>query len=531
MAGTLVRLQLKLFRRGLAGQPAKIVGLAVLGVYLLGALVGCCALLVALRDAPLAARGAVTTGGFALGTVGWLLLPLLVSGSDQTLDPGRFALFPVRARQLMPGLLAAGLTGLGGIFTVVVALFQLVSWATSPATGAAALVAALVGVPTCVLLARTATAAFSAALSTRRYRDLAGIVLALAGVGVALGMQVFPRWAGSGIATTRRLVQAAEVTGWTPFGWAWAMPWGVAQRHWWQLGAHLLLSLLLLGVLWRLWEPVLDRALCSPLESGGGGGKVRSSALVDRLVPSGPVGAVAARTLRYWRRDPRHLVQAVMVAVMPALVVGPMLLDGGVQEDGAEVLAAPVFVLLALASLMVAQEISYDGSALWMVVSAGVRGRDDRLGRLVGFAWLMVPVTLAVALGSLALGHAWRHTPAMLGTCAAALLASAAVGSVTGALWQVPQPPPGQNAFSRSSGGGAAAMLMTFVSMIASTVLAAPVLALGLCSALWPWLGWVALVAGPLYGLAMVAVGVVWGGRVLDRSWPEVLRQVTYEKG
>ena len=40
-------------------------------------------------------------------TLGWLLMSLLVFGVDETVDPAKFALLPVRARELLPGLLVS----------------------------------------------------------------------------------------------------------------------------------------------------------------------------------------------------------------------------------------------------------------------------------------------------------------------------------------------------------------------------------------------------------------------------------------
>lgn len=64
-----------------------------------------------------------------------------------------------------------------------------------------------------------------------------------------------------------------------------------------------------------------------------------------------------------------------------------------------------------------------------------------------------------VTVGFLILTGQWQLTLHALLATLGALMVSAAVGTVTGALWQTPQPPPGQNAFARSSGGGLAAML------------------------------------------------------------------------
>ena len=43
--------------------------------------------------------------------LGWLLLPLVFFGVDETLDPARFALLPLPRRTLVTGLFAAALIG------------------------------------------------------------------------------------------------------------------------------------------------------------------------------------------------------------------------------------------------------------------------------------------------------------------------------------------------------------------------------------------------------------------------------------
>src|SRR2546430_17468214 len=46
--------------------------------------------------------------------LGWLFLPLLFFGVDETLDPARFALLPLPRRTLAVGMLAAACVGIPG---------------------------------------------------------------------------------------------------------------------------------------------------------------------------------------------------------------------------------------------------------------------------------------------------------------------------------------------------------------------------------------------------------------------------------
>lgn len=529
MVGTLVRLQLKLFGRSLSGSPGKVIGMAIMGLWLLGAWVALAMGLWWLRGHGAQAHGAIATVGLGALTLSWPLMTLLASGSDQTLDPGRFALFPVRARQLMPGLLVAGLFGLGAVFTALTTAAFVVSWSTSVVAALAALVAAMLGLATCLLLARAFTSAFSAALSSRRYRDAAAAILGVAGMSIGVAMQGISNWAARASLDGSLWGTVGEVVGWTPVGWAWALPWDAARGHWLPFVARLVLAVALVAGLWRVWEFYLDRGLVSPLETSGGGGKVKATSIVDRMVPRGVAGAVAGRSLRYWRRDPRHLVSFIAAALMPLLMAAPMLMNGQADEMGAGILTYPVLGMLIMSAMVIAQEINYDGSALWTTISAGVRGRDDRLGRLLLAAWLFLPMALVMDVVFLVLAKDLRHAPALVGATLGALFVAAAVGTVAGAFNQSAVPPAGQNAFGKGSGGGAEAVLWAFLSMAASGGLSLPFLIPAGLSGSRPWLGWLVLVVGPLYGLLLVWGSTIWGGRVLDRSWPEVLERVTWK--
>lgn len=527
MVGTLVRLKLRLFGRGVRGQTGKIVALVFGALYLFGIFVAVAIGLVALRGAGLGVRGALTTLGFSILTVMWPLITLVMAGSDQTLDPGRFALFPVRARQLLPGLLVVGLLSMGGIFTLGCALFQVVAWSAALLPALAGVVSLVLGSAICVLLSRCAASTFSSALSTRRYRDVAALVLALVGMCSGLAVNLVMRFVGQGVEALGRATTAATVASWTPFGWAWCLPWDVARGAWPVAAAHLGLALALAVVLWRVWERSLDAALVRPLETGAQGGHVKATSLADRLVPDGPAGAIAARSLRYWRRDPRHLVAAASVLVMPVLVLVPNLTSpGGSGMSGEGGLWIPVFCTLMMGCLVVAQEISYDGQALWMQLVAGTRGRDDRIGRLVASMWVLVPLTVVILVVFLVVTGAWSLAPALVGCTLGGLGCAGAVGTVVGAMWQVPQPPPGQGAFARSSGGGMAGLLMSLVGMVCSGIAALPLVVPTLLWGHHLAIGLAILVGGLAWGAFLLWLAIRWGGAILDRTWPEVLATI-----
>ena len=522
-------MKLRMMRNGLRRSVARTIGFVLGALWAIGA-AGVAALgLIGLRwqDAGLAADA--TTAAFAALTVGWTLLPLLIFGIDETLDPARFSLLPVRARELMPGLLAAGLAGIPGLATVLVAVAGVVTWTRGVAPIVAAVVSAVLGVLTCVLLARVLTSAFSRVLRSRRFRDFATALLAILmgslGLGINIAVGSMSGRATDAAELRRQLHHVAVIAGDTPFGWAWSVPGFVAERHWATAGLHLVLALALVTTLGWAWEKLLARNLTSPADLGGSGTRVGAAAgLVDRLYPDSPAGAVAGRCLRYWRRDPRYLSSLAATVVVPVLFIGAQM----VGSSGSRSVAAFAPLLIAfLVAASLYQDTAYDGSALWLHLSTGVSGRADRAGRVMAlFTWAMPVQVIAVPV-ILAATHRWSLWPIIVGTTVAAMFAGTGVASVVSARWLSPAPAAGGNPFSSSGGSGAAAVAALAVNGALTAAILVPVVGLSIGSIWVGWLRWPALAVGVVTGVVALVAGVTLGGRLLERRWPEVLSSVS----
>jgi ABC-2 type transport system permease protein len=117
---TFVRLKLALLRNGLrrsTGRTAAFVTSAVLALLLAaGQLLG----LILLRGNAHAAGIALPLA--ALLVLGWAVMPLFFSSGDETLDPTRLVMLPLRPASLVRALLTASLVGIGPLFTVTLAL-------------------------------------------------------------------------------------------------------------------------------------------------------------------------------------------------------------------------------------------------------------------------------------------------------------------------------------------------------------------------------------------------------------------------
>ena len=526
MVAILVQLKLHLLRNSLRRSVWRTVGLVIGMVYALVIVVGVLIGMIALRWTSTATTGDVTIVLYSGLTVGWLLFSLLVFGVDETVDPTKFALLPVRARQLQPGLLVSGLIGSPGIATVLVGVGLVLTWARSVPLAVAAVIAFPIGVATCFLLSRAGTAAFASFLASRRFRDVAFIALALFGMVLGIGGNLIGGLASRDPSQLRgALASAATVAGWSPFGWAWAIPAAVASGHWVGAGVRLLLSVAFVGALWSLWGHYLALRLTSPIESGAGAGKVRSGGFVDRLYPATPAGGVAVRTLHYWRRDPRYFAGIAGFSIAPLIILVSTMIN---PYPGSTVVAALAPLMLAvLLGMSVAQDLSYDGTAIWQHIVSGVRGADDRAGRVMSTVTVFGPVLVVLVLVAMFLSGEWRLLPMVAGVAIGVALIGLGVGSFVGSLWQWPAPPPGANPFQRGNSGGLPSLLSFGASSLGTFVLAIPLAALAVGSFWVSWLGWLAFPVGIVIGYVVLRIGIIQGGKMLDRRWPEVMTSVS----
>lgn len=529
MVALLVGLRWRQLRHQLGRNPWMIVTLILTGLIALGFLAALSAGLVALRfAAPDAAVTALVLTG-AVIVLGWWIGSILVS-ADDALAPERFALLPVTARSLLPGLTVAAATTIGGIGTTTALVLMLLGWSVSLPALLVAVITIPLAVATCVLGARVVSGLLGRWLARRSTRDLVvtlGVLLA-ASSGLLLNL-------GIGALTTVTDVggafgTVADVVAWTPVGAVFGVPAAIAGGDLLAAGLRLLIAVATVAALWLLAQRLLAARLVAPIQSSGGG-RVRSGGVLDRMLPANPVGAVAARSLRYYRRDPRQLVNIVMMLLLPAIFVGIAVMNGLQDEAigfGPAVTLIPAINAL-LAGSIVQMSIAYDNDAVALHVITGVRGTADRAGRLLGFGLLAVPVTAVLCVATCLLAGRLDLLPASLGAALGLTAIAAGSGAWVGGFLPGRAPAPEANPFGRGSAGGVQSLLAMMIMSPITLILGAPALGFAI-AAIWnPALGWVSLVLGLVIGALALWGGAVLGGRLLDRRWPEVLAEVSSE--
>ena len=520
---TFVRLKLRLTVNGLRGQTWR-VALFLFGVLLAaGFAMGGYAIFAVpgLLGEPRAAELLATLGGAAI-VLGWLFLPLVFFGVDESLDPARFALLPLDRRTLIRGLLAASVAGVPAIATLAATAGTVHAAADlgGPAAALAQTAGVLLGVLLCAAVSRAVTSAFATALRSRRAWDTATVLLAV--VAALLGPLQFLALAGAQNADWDRIGQIARVVGWTPLGAPYSLGSDVAAGRAWAVPVKLLIVVATLVLLLRWWAATLERAM---LGTAGGArasaATTSAGAPVDQLLlawlPRTRFGALTAREARYWWRESRRRASLITFAVVGVFLPVMLTATGG----GAGGL---LLFVGALAAISLANQFGFEGNAYAANVAAGVPGRVELWSRTAGFSLYVVPLLVVIAVVVGVVSGRPASAPALFGT----LIASYGIGlavvlpvSVRAAFAL----PDTQNPFAVSSGGGMAKGLMTFAALLATIVATAPLqVAAYLLDDLWLWIG---LPVGVGYGAAAYLIGSRLGGDLLDRRMPEVLAAVT----
>jgi ABC-2 type transport system permease protein len=453
--------------------------------------------ILSLREAPADVVLAVTVLGGSAVTLGFALAPL-IAGATDPLDPRRFAVFGLPHGKLAVVLAVAGLISVPIVVLATLGVCVAIVWSEHGVPWFVAGVGVLLAVLTCALLARSCMALTSLFLRDRRSRELTG-VFALAILVVVVPVGVFfasLEWRGT---VPTQLAEAVSALALTPFGAALAFPAGVeagASSAW----ASLAVAVATIAVLGGAWVWLVGRVLTTaerPVtvrERGGLGWFA--------VAPGTPAGGVAARSLIYWLRDRRYIVNVLVVPITAVLTMVPLLVVG---VPLSYVALVPVPIAALFFGWLPHNDLAYDSTAIWMHVASGLRGVSDRLGRLVPIVVIAVPV-LAVAIPVVVLLHGrWAVLPAMTGVCAALFLSGLGLSSISSVVAPYAVARPGDSPFQQPQRVGAGGAVAQGLVLLGAIVLSAPVL----------WWAWRALTVDPEEGVTALWGGLAIGGAVL----------------
>jgi ABC-2 type transport system permease protein len=519
----LVRLKLSLLRNGLrqsAGRRAAYLASAV--VVLLFAVLQLLGLVLLRGHAHVDSLVVVLMAVLGLG---WAVMPLFFPGGDETLDPTRLVMLPLRPRPLVRALLAASLVGVGPLFTLCLTVGSVLAVARGGAAYAVGVLGGVLAMLVCVALARAVAAANVRLLTSRKGRDLA----VLSGLVIAVGAQVVnfgaQRLGSSGLA---ELDPAAGVLRWVPPASAIGAVHAASEGAYGTAVAQLALCGALLALLLAMWSRHLTRLMTAPdgstLPPAGAPVRIRTSSGLARLLPSGRTGTVMERGLRYVWRDPK--TKAAWVTSLAIGLIVPVF--NAWQGTGSVYLACFAAGMLGI---QMYNQFGQDTSAFWMVAMTISSARDayvELRARALALLLITVPYATLVTVLTTALLGDWGALPDALGLSFALLGAMLATGAWTSARFPYSIP---QEGYKNVAPGQAGLAWISIVGgMVAAALLCAPVIALAVWlnvsagGEAWTWLP---LPLGAGYGAGLTALGLRLAAPRTARRLPEILTAVS----
>lgn len=512
--GLKLRLLANLFRRS----PWQVVGVALGLVYGLLVAAALVAMLIAFRAVD--DIGAIHDGLIVVGSavvLGFFLVPLIF-GVDDSMDPRKFSTLGIPNKQLAFGLAVSSLVGVPATTLALVLLGTIVTWSRGPGEILLAAIAAALLLATCMLASRVSTSLGAFMLSTRRAREFTGIIgiLLIVMITPVVVLLVNVDWSHYGLDT---LGGFAGILGWTPLGAAWAVPGDAAMGDWGDSVLRLLIAASTVYVLWLAWQGLVARMLVTP------GREAQARAYgglgwFDRM-PHNPIGAIAARSITYWGRDPRYWVSLIMIPIVPVLVILPLAI-AGVPID--YLALVPVPLMCVFLGWTLHNDVAYDHTAIWLHVVSGPRGVADRVGRLVPALFVGIPLIGLGSAISVGVYGDWAVLPGLLGVSTCILLAGLGFSSYTSARFPYPATKPGDSPFAQPQSSDTAAAIIQSFTFVGSIVVAIPAI---ICAVLGIFVDpiWTlpALYWGLGIGLLMLICGVWAGSRTFERRGPEML--------
>jgi ABC-2 type transport system permease protein len=524
LTAVFVRLKLSLLRNGLrqsGGRRAAYVASAVV-VLLFAALqlIG----LIALRG--YAHVDALVVLLAAVLALGWAVMPLFFPSGDETLDPTRLVMLPLRPRPLVRALLAASLVGIGPLFTLCMFAGSVAAVAHGGAAFAVGVVGAVLALLVCVTLARAVAAANVRLLTSRKGRDLA----VLSGLVVAVGAQLVNFGAQRlGTSGLEQLDPVADVLRWVPPATAIGAMDAASDGSYGVALAQLALTAAALALLLWVWARHLTRLMTSPdgstLQAAEGRpAREPGSAGLARLLPAGRTGTTMERSLRYVWRDPK--TKAAWVTSLAIGLIVPVF--NAWQGTGSVYFACFAAGMLGI---QMYNQFGQDTSAFWIVAMTISSPRDayvELRARALALLLITLPYATLVTVLTTAMLDDWRTLPEALGLSFALLGAMLATGAWTSARFPYSIPQEGHKNVVPGQVG--LAWISIFGGMVGAALLCAPVIALTI------WLNvreggdaWsaVLLPVGAVYGAVLTLLGLRLAAPHTARRLPEILTAVS----
>jgi ABC-2 type transport system permease protein len=550
---TLLGLRWQLLLRGYSRSPGRIVGAIVLFVFLvppviLLAIAEVSGFQYLLPDQFLVAQNIVFYILIGLYLL-YAFLPLLQFSLNEGLDVTKLAAFPLSQPELMAGLLIATLLDIPTLAVVIVFVGIGMGWATGLASALGIGAALFVMYIQLVGISQLLLSAMLGILRTRRFRDLALVLITLLGLSCSLASQAVSRLIPADQSANGLLALVHYDIG----PWVQYLPPGMAGRAiaafsagQWSAGTLWLTALVASAflILWA-WSAILARALATPA-AGANGSRRRARAHATVALPApvaapipavperaplipAPVLALAAKDLRYYWRDPQYKRAFLSTLYLVGIILLDIFTLGGQQGRSFNqlIVGAALFQVLNLTAFT----FGYEGNAVTTLAIFPIRPAHVFLGRniatfIIGFVELAI---LDVLLGFIT--HDWYQAGVLAIIGLGAILAALGPGNLIAVLLPMRITRQRVGGSQADSGTGCATGLISSLAYLGALVVIAPIAALAVVPGLvgHPELALPLAPLSILYGIGIYVAGTALAASQYYERLPKIIEVVAKE--
>ena len=459
-----------------------------------------------------------------------LFINLFMLGSDTTLKSRSFALYGIPYVKQQAGMLLGSLFGAISIScTIALALWSLAYRSFGIVPVVVSVIAAPLYVVTIVSLSKMLIELLDTILINKRSRNIFYFVIFVAYMLFVASMNMHsPSQIVISLGTS-----FCAVSAFTPLSAAMALPLDAINGNWLALVIRFLICVVTIAACFAI------SVFCAKLEPKLLRGEQKTVVKTKGIgffaaVPDNIVGAIIARIIRVMRRDMRQLFLLIAPLFMLVVAGGTSFNAKGFGSIAQDIGVSGWMIYAAMImGMVVGNNIAYDGTAFTMHAIIGVKGLHDRLAHAIVWSVICAVYFAILGIGVYAflffVANVQQNMNAVMFQTLSPIgvaFATIGIGLISSCIAMYPVASI-EKPFSRpqgSAGGRSFAAigfsLLSVVCMIPSiaAVIAFVVINTNLL--------WIACILFVVNGLIVLAVGVIIGGKVMDKRMIRIVENL-----
>ncbi|EPI59246.1 hypothetical protein HMPREF1580_00918 [Gardnerella vaginalis JCP8070] len=459
-----------------------------------------------------------------------LFINLFMLGSDTTLKSRSFALYGIPYVKQQAGMLLGSLFGAISIScTIALALWSLAYRNFGIVPVLVSIIAAPLYIATIVSLSKMLIELLDTILINKRSRNIFYFAIFIAYMIFVSTMNTHsPSQIVISLGTS-----FCAVSAFTPLSAAIALPLDVINGNWLALVIRFLICVVTIAACFAIsvfcakLEPKLLRGEQKTVVKTKGIGFFAS-------VPDNIVGAIIARIVSVMRRDMRQLFLLIAPLFMLVVAGGTSFNAKGFGSIAQDIGVSGWMIYAAmLMGMVVGNNIAYDGTAFTMHAIIGVKGLHDRLAHAIVWSVICAVYFAILGIGVYAflffVANVQQNMNAVMFQTLSPIgvaFATIGIGLISSCIAMYPVASI-EKPFSRpqgSAGGRSfAAIGFSLLSVVCMIPSVAAVIAFIILA---PQLLWIACILFVVNGAIVLAVGVIIGGKVMDKRMIRIVENL-----